>query len=146
MSTEKNTFTVTLDNPLTVLNPKGEKALTIEARSAEGGDGGAYLSLFIHNGDLMGLRNIQGGNIDTGQADDINLDIGAGDSVNRGWVSLQPDVGKGTILGSGRNRPVAKFAGNDDPAKDRTDIYSRTYLHHTLWVPDGHGGFRKAQV
>lgn len=127
--------------PIDIRSPQGDLVGTIEMGAAEGKQ---YVTLNLHNGDVIGLRNIQGGSIDTGQPDDINLDIGAGNSVQRGWVSVNPDVGKGMIVGSGRSRHLAKFAGHDDPLSDLIDLYARVRLHKGLFIPNGSGGWRRA--
>lgn len=66
---------------------------------AEGGD-----ALVIPNGDIINVRNIQGGVIT-----DPNLDIGAGSAAHRGVLSLNYDVGGRVIIYDGRKHPLAKF-------------------------------------
>src|SRR5688500_6574470 len=70
---------------------------------ANGGD-----ALYLPMGDVLNVRNIQGGMV-TGARSDLNLDLGAGDSVQRGDIVLNYDVGNRVLIYDGRKRVVAKF-------------------------------------
>jgi hypothetical protein len=67
---------------------------------AAGGD-----ALYLPNGDLLNVRNIQGGTV----ADGLNLDIGAGSTANPGDVVLNYDVGRRVLIYDGQKRLVASF-------------------------------------
>lgn len=69
---------------------------------AAGGD-----ALYIPKGDILNVRNIQGGVIG-----DPNLDLGAGSEATPGNLVLQYDVGHKTIIYDGRKRLVAVFGPN----------------------------------
>lgn len=69
----------------------------------EGGD-----ALILPRGDILNVRNIQGGVV-TGRRGDLNLDIGAGNSTHRGDIALQWDVGRCTRIFDGMKRPIASF-------------------------------------
>jgi hypothetical protein len=70
---------------------------------AAGGD-----ALMLPNGDILNVRNIQGGT-DTGTPGDLNLDIGAGSTQNPGDLVLNYDVGRRTLLYDGQKHLVASF-------------------------------------
>ena len=80
----------------------------IQGGGAEGGP-----ALYLNNGDVIGVRNIQGGTV-TNSRGSLNLDLGAGSSADRGDIVLNWDTGRCTLLYAGhpewgaRNR-VAKF-------------------------------------
>ncbi len=76
----------------------------VDDGGAEGGD-----ALYLPRGDILNVRNIQGG-FDTGTHRDLNLDIGAGSSEKRGDVVLNWDVGRRVLIYDGRKRLVAKFS------------------------------------
>lgn len=63
--------------------------------------------MYINGGDIIGVRNIQGG-----VAADPNLDIGGGSAVDRGRVTINYDNGDGFIVFDGREARVADF--NDE--------------------------------
>ena len=52
--------------------------------------------------DVIGVRNIQGGS-----GGDMNLDIGAGTTVQPGDLSLNYDIGRCTKVWNGRKQPIA---------------------------------------
>jgi hypothetical protein len=66
---------------------------------AAGGD-----ALVIPRGDILNVRNIQGGT-----ASDPNLDLGAGSSTHRGVLALNYDVGRCVVIYDGHRRRLAKF-------------------------------------
>lgn len=67
--------------------------------AVEGGD-----ALYMPHGDILNVRNIQGG-----LSYQPNLDIGAGSSEHRGDIALNYDVGNRVLIFDGRKRLVAKF-------------------------------------
>lgn len=66
----------------------------------EGGD-----SLVIPDGDILNVRNIQGGTIH-----DPNLDLGAGSSTHRGTLALNYDVGRTVKIYDGHKHLLASFS------------------------------------
>ncbi len=70
---------------------------------ANGGD-----ALYLPMGDVLNVRNIQGGMV-TGNRSDLNLDLGAGSSANRGDIVLNYDVGNRVFIFDGRKRVLARF-------------------------------------
>ena len=73
-----------------------------------GANGGA--ALYLPLGDVLNVRNIQGGMV-TSNRSDLNLDLGAGDSVNRGDIVLNYDVGRRVLIYDGHKNVIAKFGG-----------------------------------
>ena len=73
-----------------------------------GANGGA--ALYLPLGDVLNVRNIQGGMV-TSDRGDLNLDLGAGDSVNRGDIVLNYDVGRRVLIFDGHKNVIAKFGG-----------------------------------
>ena len=73
-----------------------------------GANGGA--ALYLPLGDVLNVRNIQGGMV-TSNRGDLNLDLGAGDSVNRGDIVLNYDVGRRVLIFDGHKNVIAKFGG-----------------------------------
>jgi hypothetical protein len=70
---------------------------------ANGGD-----ALYLPMGDVLNVRNIQGGMV-TSNPSDLNLDLGAGSSANRGDIVLNYDVGRRVLIYDGQKNVVAKF-------------------------------------
>lgn len=66
------------------------------------GQGGGDL-LMMPNGEIRGVHVIQGGHLSS-RAKDLNLDIGAGSSRDRGDIALNYDVGDETRIFDGRRR------------------------------------------
>lgn len=71
----------------------------IPGGGAEGGP-----ALVLPNGDILNVRNVQGGTVT-----DPNLDLGAGSSTHRGTLSLNYDVGRCVVIYDGHKRPLARF-------------------------------------
>ena len=100
--------------PLRFRNSKGELIAELNENALEGG-----AELIIHRGDIINVRNIQGGTVES-----PNLDISAGGDGSpnnpRGRVTVNYDNGKG--FGVGRGRPTRKLAFDvrtyDDPNDD----------------------------
>ena len=65
----------------------------------QGGD-----ALVIPNGDILNVRNIQGGTVH-----DPNLDLGAGSATHRGTLSLNYDVGRTVKIYDGHKHLLARF-------------------------------------
>ena len=61
-----------------------------------------------HLCDIVGPRNIQGGELTSNPAD-LNLDIGAGSTQHPGHIVLNYDVGRCTHIFNGRKRKLASF-------------------------------------
>lgn len=90
----------------------------IPGGAVEGGD-----ALYLPHGDILNVRNIQGGT-----ADDPNLDIGAGDGkYHRGILSLNYDVGQAVVIYDGHKNPVISVKGHYNP---KTGFDSRTITFH----------------
>lgn len=66
----------------------------------EGGD-----ALILPRGDILNVRNIQGGTIH-----DPNLDLGAGSSTHRGTLALNYDVGRTVKIYDGHKHLLASFS------------------------------------
>lgn len=113
---------------------------------SEGGlEGG--LRIIAPNADYENHRNMQGGSVAS-----KNFDISAGGDGSspdnpRGALVLNRDNGYGTFIGRGRpNRSWAmEVRSYDDYTKDFAHFGIPTRINQ-LWVPDGHGGWRKAAV
>jgi hypothetical protein len=86
--------------------------------------GGDYLDCWLC--DLVGVRNIQGGEL-TGNPDDLNLDIGAGSTENPGNVNVNWDVGDDFFV----------WSGTKEPLLGATDL--GVTAHRRLLVCDGFG-------
>lgn len=74
-------------------------AQTIPGGGAAGGD-----ALYLNRGDLIGVRNIQGGVVG-----DTNLDIGAGSTAEPGDIALNFDIGRDTLIYDGHKHLLARF-------------------------------------
>lgn len=85
--------------------------LQVIAGAAQGGRGDLVL---LHGGTIEGVHVIQGGTFDCNDATEpppcpvsgirslsLNLDIGAGDSIHRGVLSFNFDVGRQTVIFDG---------------------------------------------
>jgi len=70
---------------------------------AAGGD-----ALMVPNGDIIGVRNIQGGTL-ADPPESLNLDIGAGSTEHPGDLVLNFDVGRDTLIYDGHKRLLARF-------------------------------------
>jgi hypothetical protein len=57
---------------------------------------------YCNNCDVIGVRNVQGGN-----AREPNLDIGAGTTAKPGDLSLNYDIGRCTQVWNGHKQPIA---------------------------------------
>jgi hypothetical protein len=80
--------------------------LIVPHGGAAGGD-----ALVIPNGDLQGVRNIQGGSL-ANPPESLNLDIGAGSTQDPGNLVLNYDVGRDTLIYDGRKHLLARFSSN----------------------------------
>ena len=72
---------------------------TVPDGGAAGGD-----ALYLPRGDILNVRNIQGGVLG-----DLNLDIGAGSTEHPGNVVFNYDVGRCTVIFDGLKRELARF-------------------------------------
>lgn len=75
----------------------------VKSAGADGGD-----ALYLPMGDVLNVRNIQGGMV-TPDRSDLNLDLGAGSSADRGDIVLNYDVGRRVLIFDGHKHVVAKF-------------------------------------
>lgn len=91
-------LTITAPGPATPTPPPGA-ATFVRGGGVEGGD-----ALVIPSGDILNVRNVQGGTIT-----DPNLDLGAGSATHRGTLSLNYDVGRCTVIYDGHKHPLARF-------------------------------------
>lgn len=78
---------------------------TVEAGAANAGG----TRIWCIGSELVGVVDIQGGQYVPGRPKRLNLNLGAGNHITRGYVVLSPDVGKGTILEDGHKRKLALF-------------------------------------
>jgi hypothetical protein len=62
---------------------------------------------YCNNCDVIGVRNLQGGN-----ALEPNLDIGAGTTAQPGDLSLNYDIGRCTQVWNGHKQPIAIMCPN----------------------------------
>jgi hypothetical protein len=76
----------------------------IAGGGAAGGD-----ALYLNNGDLIGVRNIQGGSMADPAHGSLNLDIGAGSTANPGDIAMNWDVGRRVLIYDGHKHLVASF-------------------------------------
>jgi hypothetical protein len=72
-----------------------------------GGAGGGP-ALYLPGGDLLNVRNIQGG-VSGGAVDDLNLDLGAGSTAEPGDIVLNYDVGRRVLIYDGNKNLIAEF-------------------------------------
>lgn len=71
----------------------------------------------------LGGTDFQGGRYVPGDPNKLNVNFAAGDSNHRGWVVVNPDVGKGTILEDGHLHKLAIFrAGRYGGTEFRTGV------------------------
>lgn len=108
-------------------------------------EGKQFITLIVHNGDFNGARNIQGGSIDTGQADDINLDIASGNAQAPGWINFCPDVGKGVRGLDAEGHEMVRWRTAANGGTPMITHTAPTRIRQ-LWVPNGNGGWRRAAV
>ena len=94
---------VTAQEPVRIFVDDASEPVAAFAKGAA--EGQEFLTLYIFNGDIANVRNIQGGNVHK-----PNLDIGAGASGGtsgpRGNIVLNWDVGNGTYVYNGRKRKL----------------------------------------
>jgi hypothetical protein len=129
---------VTINNspePLLATDGAGHNLFSVQTGGAEQLEGGIWPAIYIPNGDILNLRNLQGGYIGPGaEADDLNLDIGAGNDVQRGNVALNWDVGNAVIIYDGRKSEVASFnVSNNQLVK----IFRELQVSRTIRASDG---------
>jgi hypothetical protein len=74
-------------------------AVLVRGGGVAGGD-----ALVIPGGDILNVRNIQGGTIA-----DPNLDLGAGSASHRGTLALNYDVGRCVVIYDGHKHRLAEF-------------------------------------
>lgn len=122
--------------PVDLLAPDGTPVGRIEMGAAEGAQ---YPTLQLFNGDIINVRNVQGGVL-TSETDDINLDIGAGSATNRGQIVMNWDVGNGVLIYNGRKALSASFNSNGNGLNGS---YMPTYFYQGAYVPATGGGWRK---
>jgi len=124
----------------------GRELAALKLGSAEDGWTDHTCSLWL-SGDLMNVRNVQGGQYVTegGKVDKgmLNLDLGAGNSQDRGNIVLNFDVGNNLEVFNGREQRIASFRHGDNG--DVVRHYGRTFLHSGAYVPDTRspGGWRR---
>jgi hypothetical protein len=119
--------------PVDIKSPSGNVVARLEMGAAEGSE---YVTLRIFDGDIINVRNVQGGT-----TDNPNLDLGAGDSgAHRGSVVVNWDVGNEFAVFNGRK--VRAFDVNRD---NKGIINSRQphRFYHGALIPDGKGGWKR---
>lgn len=125
--------------PIYFVAPNGRRVGEISMGGAEGTH---VASLWLYNGDILNVRNLQGG-FKSGDTGDLNLDIGGGSTEDPGNVVVNFDVGKGFEVFDGEKRRA--FTVRRDPNNDirRIRSYEDHYFHKRAFVPDGRGGWRR---
>lgn len=94
------------DLPFILVDPAtGNHVAAFQMGAAEGP---GRASLYLPMGDLMGVRNIQGGT--AGKGGNLNLDIGAGSTEHPGDIVCNWDVGRRTRIYNGRKKLIADFS------------------------------------
>lgn len=108
------------------------------ARLEEGAAAGPYVTLRLYRGDIINVRNIQGG-----VEGDLNLDISAGGEGDlAGALSLQYDNGSDTVIYDGKGHPLLRAYGARHTNRAlHSDV--KHYLHAGAWVPKVGGGWRQ---
>jgi hypothetical protein len=84
---------------LAQLLPSSPSVQVIEGGGAAGGP-----ALYMNNGDLIGVRNIQGGT-----SDGRGLDIAAGNAKQRARTAINFDLGKSLDVYDGHGKLLARF-------------------------------------
>lgn len=122
-----------LQLPVDIKGPDGQLVARLELGAAEGP---GFATLRIFNGDIINVRNVQGGTVDN-----PNLDLGAGDSgEHRGSVVVNWDVGNGFAVFDGRKQR----AFDVNRANRRLiDSHLPHRFHKGALIPDGSGGWRR---
>jgi len=121
----------TLQLPVEIVDQQGDLVGELRMGAAEG----AFLTLVIHRGDILNVRNVQGGTVEN-----PNLDIGAGSAANRGDVVFNWDVGRGVKIFGGRKNVLMSV----NPAGDgRIHSHVPHRFHAGAMVPSGTGGWRR---
>jgi hypothetical protein len=86
-----------------VVGPVAAAAADATGWTIVSGGGAAHGdAAYCNNCDVIGVRNLQGGN-----ASEPNLDIGAGTTAKPGDLSLNYDIGRCTQVWNGHKQPIA---------------------------------------
>lgn len=122
--------------PVKIVDESGNPVGELRMHAAEGDQ---YMTLVIFNGDIINLRNLQGGTWDK-----PNLDIGAGGSGNsatgpRGNIVLNYDVGNAVEIFDGRKKRIVAINLRNNR---RIDTHIPVRFYSGASVPDGKGGWR----
>ena len=125
--------------PLILLSPSG---VPVGQISMGGAEGEHVASLWLTAGDILNVRNIQGGVV-SGDPGDLNLDLGAGSTQNPGTIVMNFDVGKNTEVFDGRKNRMWSARRGEQPENNTIRHQARTYFHGGAWVPKDGGGWRK---
>jgi hypothetical protein len=128
-------FTQIFDLPVGFRDSQGNIVMSIEEGGAESKHGHPCATIYLPFGDFLGGRNVPFGR-KTANVGDLNLDLGAGSSQDRGVVVVNDDIGRGLDVRDGRERNIARFRGYDDPSHNFTEIHSALRVHK-LFVPSG---------
>lgn len=117
--------------PIEIRAPDGSVVGSLELGAAEG----VYLTLRMFKGDIINVRNVQGGT-----TDNPNLDLGAGSSTNRGDVVFNWDVGNGVAIYNGRKKAIFEANRHNDQ-----HIHSRVphRFHHGALILRSDGKWHK---
>lgn len=119
--------------PISLIGPDGKKVGEISMGGAEGEH---VASLWLTAGDILNVRNIQGG-VKSSDKGDLNLDIGAGSTEDPGTIVMNFDVGKGTEIFDGKKNRIAAFRRDVASGKLAIRHYAPTYFHKNAYVLDG---------
>lgn len=121
--------------PIDIRTPGGELVARFEQGAAEGS---SFVTLRLFRGDLINVRNVQGGTVEN-----PNLDLGAGSdgsSGPRGAVVVNWDVGDSFQVFDGRKERV--FAVNRRNSR-RIDSHLPHRFYHGAYVRRADGSWRK---
>lgn len=121
--------------PVDLKSPDGALVGRIVMGGAETKNGATVATLVLFDGDIINVRNVQGGT-----PDNANLDLGAGSDTDRGNIVLNFDVGNGTGIFDGRKRRRFSVNWNNDNV---IHSYLPHRFHEGAMVPNGVGGWRR---
>lgn len=123
------TLPVDLKDPQT-----GTVVARIEMGGAETKNGAVVASILLPKGDIINVRNVQGGTVDN-----PNLDLGAGSAEKRGNVVINWDVGNGLEVCDGRKTQGFSVNRNNNR---RIESHLPHRFYQGALVPNGSGGWR----
>jgi hypothetical protein len=107
--------------PVNIYDSHGQLCASFTEGAAEGD----YPTLTLHRGDILNVRNVQGGTEES-----PNLDLGAGSSTKRGNIVCNWDVGNAFLVYNGRPQTGRQPMLAVNRANNaRVETYAPLYLH-----------------